>query len=82
MTRKVLVACASKRGSTAEIGEAVVDALREEGLDAELRTIREARNLAPYDAVLLSDLAPSLCELLGLPVPREMTGRSLLVQRA
>jgi len=29
----------------------------------------------------LSDLAPSLCELLGLPVPREMTGRSLLVHR-
>ncbi len=27
----------------------------------------------------LSDVAPSLCELLGLPVPREMTGRSLLV---
>ena len=28
----------------------------------------------------LSDLAPSLCEILGLPVPREMTGRSLLVR--
>jgi 2,3-bisphosphoglycerate-independent phosphoglycerate mutase len=28
----------------------------------------------------LSDLAPSLCELLGLPVPRQMTGRSLLVR--
>jgi 2,3-bisphosphoglycerate-independent phosphoglycerate mutase len=27
----------------------------------------------------LSDLAPSLCTLLGLPVPREMTGHSLLV---
>ena len=30
----------------------------------------------------LADLAPSLCELLGLPVPREMTGRSLLVRSA
>ena len=29
----------------------------------------------------LADLAPSLCELLGLPVPREMTGQSLLVSR-
>jgi bisphosphoglycerate-independent phosphoglycerate mutase (AlkP superfamily) len=28
----------------------------------------------------LSDLAPSLCEILGQPVPREMTGRSLLVR--
>jgi len=28
----------------------------------------------------LADVAPSLCELLGLPVPREMTGRSLLVR--
>ncbi len=27
----------------------------------------------------LSDLAPSLCQLLALPVPREMTGHSLLV---
>jgi 2,3-bisphosphoglycerate-independent phosphoglycerate mutase len=29
----------------------------------------------------LADLAPSLCELVGLPVPREMTGKSLLVSR-
>jgi 2,3-bisphosphoglycerate-independent phosphoglycerate mutase len=28
----------------------------------------------------LADLAPSLCELIGLSVPREMTGRSLLVR--
>jgi 2,3-bisphosphoglycerate-independent phosphoglycerate mutase len=28
----------------------------------------------------LADLAPSLCELVGLPVPREMTGKSLLVR--
>jgi len=27
----------------------------------------------------LSDLAPTLCALMGLPVPREMTGRNLLV---
>ena len=27
----------------------------------------------------LADLAPSLCQLLGLPVPPQMTGRSLLV---
>ena len=27
----------------------------------------------------LADLAPSLCELLELPVPRAMTGHSLLV---
>jgi 2,3-bisphosphoglycerate-independent phosphoglycerate mutase len=28
----------------------------------------------------LADLAPSLCELLGLPVPRQMTGKSLLIR--
>jgi 2,3-bisphosphoglycerate-independent phosphoglycerate mutase len=28
----------------------------------------------------LADLAPSLCELVGLPLPREMTGKSLLVR--
>jgi 2,3-bisphosphoglycerate-independent phosphoglycerate mutase len=27
----------------------------------------------------LADLAPTILELLGLPVPKEMTGRSLLV---
>ena len=27
---------------------------------------------------VLADLAPTLLELLGLPVPQEMTGRSLL----
>jgi len=27
----------------------------------------------------LADLAPSLCQLLDLPVPRQMTGRTLLV---
>jgi 2,3-bisphosphoglycerate-independent phosphoglycerate mutase len=27
----------------------------------------------------LSDLAPTLLELLGLPIPEEMTGRSLIV---
>jgi 2,3-bisphosphoglycerate-independent phosphoglycerate mutase len=28
----------------------------------------------------LSDLAPTLLELLGLPIPEEMTGRSLIVR--
>jgi len=27
----------------------------------------------------LSDLAPTVLELLGLPIPEEMTGRSLIV---
>jgi 2,3-bisphosphoglycerate-independent phosphoglycerate mutase len=30
----------------------------------------------------LADVAPTLLELLGLPVPAEMTGRSLLVPSA
>jgi len=36
MTR-VLVACASKHGSTTEIADAIADELREGGLDADCR---------------------------------------------
>lgn len=47
----------------------VVDA---KAADANARTLRDGR---------LADVAPTLLEMLGLPQPAEMTGRSLIVDR-
>jgi menaquinone-dependent protoporphyrinogen oxidase len=52
MTR-VLVAFASKNGSTKEIAEAIAETLRGAGLDADCRSAREVRSLEGYDAVVL-----------------------------
>jgi menaquinone-dependent protoporphyrinogen oxidase len=49
----VLVAYASKRGSTAEIAETVAATLRREGLKVCLERCEEVRSLEPYDAVIL-----------------------------
>lgn len=50
---KVLVAYASKRGSTAEIATAVAETLRDAGLEVDLRECGEADDVSPYDAVVL-----------------------------
>lgn len=49
----VLVTYASKRGSTAEIAEAIADKLRECGLAVECVPVEEVATLEPYDAVVL-----------------------------
>jgi menaquinone-dependent protoporphyrinogen oxidase len=49
----VLVAYASKRGSTAEIAETVAATLRRAGLDVCLKSAEEVRGLEPFDAVVL-----------------------------
>lgn len=53
MAARVLVAHASKLGSTAEIGESIAVTLRTAGLDAEAIAVREVADLAGYDAVIL-----------------------------
>lgn len=50
---KVLVAYASKRGSTAEIAAAVADKLRETGLEVECRESGDVDDVAPFDAIVL-----------------------------
>jgi menaquinone-dependent protoporphyrinogen oxidase len=50
---RILVAHASKRGSTAEIAEAVAEELRKAGLDAECRESGEVKELDGYDGVVL-----------------------------
>jgi menaquinone-dependent protoporphyrinogen oxidase len=49
----VLVAYASKHGSTAEIAAAVAEAIRAAGLKAECREAPAVTSLEPYDAVVL-----------------------------
>jgi len=49
----VLVAYASKRGSTAEIAEAIADKLRECGLGVDCRPVGDVDTLEAYDAVVL-----------------------------
>jgi menaquinone-dependent protoporphyrinogen oxidase len=49
----VLVAYATKHGSTGEVAEAVADALRTDGHDVELSAAAEVRTVDGYDAVVL-----------------------------
>lgn len=49
----VLVAYASKRGSTAEIAETIAATLRREGLGVCLEKVEDVQSLDPYDAVVI-----------------------------
>jgi menaquinone-dependent protoporphyrinogen oxidase len=53
MAAYVLVAYGTKMGSNAQIAEAIAAVLREAGLEVTTLPAREARDLAPYDAVVL-----------------------------
>jgi menaquinone-dependent protoporphyrinogen oxidase len=50
---KVLVAYASKRGSTAEIAEAVAKTLGEAGLEVDCHESNDVSDVSPDDAVVL-----------------------------
>lgn len=56
MTRRILVAYATKHGSTAEIATAIGEEIRSAGYDVDVLNARDlagARALEPYDAVVL-----------------------------
>ncbi|RPI84021.1 MAG: flavodoxin [Chloroflexi bacterium] len=53
MERKVLVAYASKYGSTKEIAERIGEKLQAEDLVVEVRSAGEVKDLSPYGAVVL-----------------------------
>jgi menaquinone-dependent protoporphyrinogen oxidase len=53
MSVRVLVAFATKSGSTAGIAQAIAEELRLMGLDAEARPVGEVRDVRPYGAVVL-----------------------------
>jgi len=53
MTKKVLLAYASKYGSTREIAEAMAKTLREKGLEVDVQPANQVRSLDDYSAVIL-----------------------------
>ena len=53
MDGKVLVAYASKYGSTQEVAEVIAETLRESGFEIDLQPMRKVRTLAGYAAVVL-----------------------------
>lgn len=53
MTARVLVAYASKMGSTAEIAESIAATLRTAGLEATAQSVRAITDLTAFDAVIL-----------------------------
>ena len=53
MNHKILVAYASKHGSTKEIAEKIGEVLNQEGFQAEVLTANDVRDLTTYDAVIL-----------------------------
>jgi menaquinone-dependent protoporphyrinogen oxidase len=50
---KVLVAVASKHGSTREIADAIVEELRNSAIDADLRDVSEVSTIRGYGAIVL-----------------------------
>jgi len=53
MSGRILVAYATKHGSTAEVASAIAHSLERCGVEVELRPAAEVRDLAPYDGVVL-----------------------------
>jgi menaquinone-dependent protoporphyrinogen oxidase len=54
MEATVLVAYATKYGSTAETARILAESLEREGLRVEVRTVGEVKDLSPYSAVVLA----------------------------
>ena len=51
--QKILIAYASKAGSTAEVAEFIAKVMREAGAAVDVRPIREVRDISGYQGVLL-----------------------------
>jgi menaquinone-dependent protoporphyrinogen oxidase len=53
MENKILVAYASRAGSTAEVAETVGEVLRKSGAAVEVRRVQEVQDISPYHAIVL-----------------------------
>ena len=52
-TKSILLAYATRYGSTQEVAETITAALREVGLEVDIQPMQEVKTLANYDAVVL-----------------------------
>jgi menaquinone-dependent protoporphyrinogen oxidase len=52
MTGKVLVAYATKAGSTTEVAQAIAEVLRNQGNTVDVAPVKEVKDLSPYRAVI------------------------------
>ncbi|MDD4566654.1 Protoporphyrinogen IX dehydrogenase [Methanoculleus chikugoensis] len=53
MAERILVAYATRYGSTAEVAEAIGDELRKAGVDVDVRPVDEVGDLSPYRAAVI-----------------------------
>jgi menaquinone-dependent protoporphyrinogen oxidase len=53
VVNKILVAYATKAGSTTEVAEYIGTVLRESGADVDVRPVKSVKDLSPYRAVIL-----------------------------
>mgnify|MGYP000082406068 FL=1 len=53
MSNKILVAFATRYGSTQGVAEKIAATLREQGLDVDLELLRQVKSLAEYSAVVM-----------------------------
>ena len=52
MSHRTLIAYASRAGSTAEVAETVGDVLRENGIDVDVRSVKDITEVAGYDSLV------------------------------
>ena len=52
-TKSILLAYASRFGSTQEVAETIASTLREDGLEVDLQPMQEVKSLDRYDAIVL-----------------------------
>jgi menaquinone-dependent protoporphyrinogen oxidase len=76
MSQRILVAYASRAGSTADVAEAIGSVLRESGAEVDVRPVHDARGLAGYDALVLGSAIWA-----GKPLP-EALGFAAAYQQA
>ena len=52
-TKSILLAYATRYGSTQEVAETITAALREDGLEVDIQPMQEVKRLDNYDAIVL-----------------------------